>query len=325
MKVTAKAYTNIALIKYWGKRDETLNLPMNSSLSLTLDQFYTMTTVDFSEAYEADSFVLDGQTMTDEKLLPVRKFLNILRKEADSRLFGHVISENHVPISAGFASSASAYAALAAAGAKAIGLDYSMQELSRLARQGSGSASRSIYGGFVVWQKGERSDGLDSYSYPICQEQNQWPICFLAVEVSREIKTISSRVGMKRTVETSPFYLPWVNQVTEQMNQALAAIESRDFQQLGEVMEANALGMHGTMLGANPPFSYWNTGTIETMKRVTSLRQEGLIGYFTIDAGPNVKVLCQVADAQKMMNELQQLKEVQQVTLCQIGPGITYL
>ena len=151
-KVTARAHTNIALVKYWGKADEELIIPQNNSLSLTLDHFYTDTTVQFDPTLTADQFTLNGQAQETTK---ITKFLDIIRQMAASQLFARVESTNHVPTMAGLASSASAYAALALAGSKALGLDLNSKDLSRLARRGSGSACRSIYGGFVEWKKGD--------------------------------------------------------------------------------------------------------------------------------------------------------------------------
>src|SRR5699024_6146316 len=174
MQATAKAHTNIALIKYWGKRNESLILPTNNSLSLTLDGFYTTTTVHFQKELTADQFFLNEESIQGIQLERVTNFLDLVRNLAGERhLFAEVNSVNKVPTAAGFASSASGFAALAAAAARALGLKLTDQELSRLTRQGSGSACRSIYGGFAEWQKGSKTDGSDSYAVPIAP-QNHW-------------------------------------------------------------------------------------------------------------------------------------------------------
>ena len=190
-KVTARAHTNIALVKYWGKADEELIIPQNNSLSLTLDHFYTDTTVQFDPTLTADQFTLNGQAQETTK---ITKFLDIIRQMAASQLFARVESTNHVPTMAGLASSASAYAALALAGSKALGLDLSSKDLSRLARRGSGSACRSIYGGFVEWQKGDSDQ--TSYAVPLV-ENLDWDVKMIAIVVNDKQKKIASRAGMQ--------------------------------------------------------------------------------------------------------------------------------
>lgn len=321
---TAKANTNIALIKYWGKRDEKLFLPMNSSLSITLNKFYTITTVEFREDLKDDKLIWDKTPGSVNELMKISSFLDIIRKEAKVSLHANVITENHVPTAVGFASSASGYAALAAAATKAIGLHLSPEELSKIARRGSGSACRSIFGGFVEWQKGCVEDGSDSYARQILDE-NAWNLTILSVMVTVSQKKVYSREGMKRTVETSPFYQGWLYTVDEDLETAKNAIKNRDFESLGEVVERNALKMHATMLGANPPIIYWESGTLDVMHRILDLRQEGIPAYFTIDAGANVKVLCELENEDKVKHALTELKAVQKVISCNPGEGVRYL
>jgi diphosphomevalonate decarboxylase len=324
MKATAKANTNIALIKYWGKRDETLFLPMNSSLSITLDKFYTTTTVQFCNDLTNDIFLLNGHLANETDTMKISGFLDLIRNRAGMGLHAVVTSINKVPTSAGLASSASGFAALTAAAAKAIGLDLDKTELSILARQGSGSASRSIYGGFVEWEKGSKTDGSDSYANPLLLEQD-WNLSILSVLVASDQKGVSSREGMKRTVETSPFYSGWLDTVEKDLKSAKEAIKQRNFEMLGKVVETNALKMHATMLGANPPVIYWQSGTIEVIQHIQKLRSTGFQVYFTIDAGPNVKVLCLPNDEQRVYESLIDLPAVQHAFICHPGSGITYL
>lgn len=324
MKAKARAYTNIALIKYWGKRDETLFLPTNSSLSITLDQFYTETSVDFDTTLNQDQFSLDGHQVDQQEMKKISTFLAKVRSFTGEDRFARVDSVNHVPIAAGFASSASGFAALAAAAMKATGADFSKRELSQMARRGSGSASRSVYGGFVEWQKGEEADGSDCYAVPIL-DQAAWDLRVLSIEVTHEVKKVLSREGMKRTVETSPFFEGWLKAVAADLIEAKQAILARDFTLLGETLERNALRMHATTLGANPPFMYWQSSTVKVMEAVQTLREEGLEAYFTIDAGPNVKVVCQPKDEQQLLAALNNLAVVKHIYPCRIGPGVTYL
>lgn len=324
MKSTAKAPTNIALIKYWGKRDEELMLPANSSLSVTLDRFFTVTTVEFLEDATKDVFYFNGERASETETKKVSRFLDIVRSLAGSSLYATVHSQNHVPTAAGFASSASGYAALAAASAKAIGLPLEGSFLSRLARRGSGSACRSIYGGFVEWKKGELNNGSDSFAVQILDEKG-WDFTILSVVLENKRKKVLSREGMQRTVETSPFFQGWLNTVNTDLQLAKEAIRERDFEKLGTVAEKNALKMHATTLGADPPFLYWQPGTLEVMERVQELRLSGIPAFFTIDAGPNVKVLCLNEDEEAVVKELSALSSVKEIFSCHPGPGVTFL
>ncbi|MCC3357146.1 diphosphomevalonate decarboxylase [Bacillus sp. REN16] len=324
MKATARAFTNIALIKYWGKRDESLFLPMNNSLSITLDKFHTTTSVQFCECLMEDIVILNHSLMDTNEARKITTFLDRLRGSSGKRVHAIVDSINKVPTAAGFASSASGFAALATAATKALDLDVDKKALSQIARQGSGSACRSIYGGYVEWQKGEREDGTDSYASQVLDGKD-WYLSILSVTLSSEPKHISSREGMKRTVETSPFYSSWVVEAEKDLQIAKEAIRKRDFEMLGNVVEANALKMHATTLGANPPFLYWQSGTFEVMQEVQSLRQLGIQAYFTIDAGPNVKILCQPDDEQYIRKKMLNLQTVQDVHLCHPGPSVSLI
>lgn len=324
MKATARANTNIALIKYWGKRDEKLFLPMNSSLSITLDRFYSTTTVEFTEELREDKFILNNNLGSNEDRNKISNFLTKIRNIAGTNLYASIITENNVPTAAGFASSASGFAALTAAATKALGLELKDEELSVIARQGSGSACRSIYGGYVEWDMGTRADGRDSMAKQILDEK-EWKLTILSAIVATGIKKVSSRDGMKRTVETSPFYKGWLDSVSNDLNEAKLAIKERDFQKLGEVMESNALRMHATMLGAKPPILYWESGTVEVINCITELRLSGIPAYFTIDAGANVKVLCLPEYEDEIKKALIELKGVLQVIACYPGSGISYL
>ncbi|WP_430789189.1 diphosphomevalonate decarboxylase [Virgibacillus flavescens] len=324
MKATAKAHTNIALIKYWGKRDESLILPMNSSLSLTLDAFYTETTVTFNDSLTEDVFILDEEKIEGEQYTKVSTFLDLIRNFADRQgLYAEVRSTNAVPTAAGFASSASGFAALAAAATRALGLQVDESTLSRLTRQGSGSACRSVYGGFVEWEKGSEVDGSDSYAVPVAPKDH-WDVRVAAVVLSSKMKKVSSRVGMRRTVETSPFYTGWVDTIPTDLGRIKEAIQERDFKRLGEIAEANCQKMHATTLGANPPFTYWHDTTMTVMQTVQALRDKGVPAYFTIDAGPNVKVLYQPENEDFIEETLRQIPGVSNVILSRSGQGITY-
>lgn len=324
MKATARANVNIALIKYWGKRNEELILPTNNSLSLTLDGLYTTTTVHFKEHLTKDIFYLDNERVTGIAYDRVTTFLDIIRNEANKEIYAKIRSKNDVPTAAGFASSASGFAALAAAASKAIGLDVTDEELSRITRRGSGSACRSIYGGFAEWQQGTRPDGTDSFAVPIAP-QDHWDIRIAAVILSAQKKEVSSREGMKRTVDTSAFFKGWVDSNPHDLEQMKAGIAERDFEKVGQIAEANCLKMHATTLGAVPPFTYWTDATMTVMQEVQEMRDDGIPAYFTIDAGPNVKVIYLPEHEEAIQERLQRISEVTDITLSRAGQGITYL
>ncbi len=324
MRATAKAHTNIALIKYWGKRNEKLILPTNSSLSLTLDGFYTVTTTEFRDDLSKDVFILNGKEVEGEAYERVSSYLDLIRSYSKTERYAHIDSTNEVPTAAGFASSASGFAALAASATKALGLQLDDKELSILTRQGSGSACRSIYGGFVEWQMGEKEDGSDSYGVPIASE-NYWDVRMAGVVLTAKTKKVSSRSGMKRTVDTSPYYSGWLASVPNDLENIKEAIREKDFEKLGSIAEANCLKMHATTLAANPPFTYWLDSTVRVMHAVQQLREEGIPAYFTIDAGPNVKVLYLPESEAKVAAALKSIPGVTDVILSKPGPGITYL
>ena len=316
-KATAKAHTNIALIKYWGKRDEQLFLPHNSSLSLTLDAFYTETTVELDETLTADAFILNETVQGPQETQKVSQFLNLFRQEAGITTPAKVISVNHVPTAAGLASSASAFAALGFAMNEVSGLKMDRQTLSTYVRRGSGSATRSLFGGFVEWQMGTNS--ADSYAYQV--DDASWDIAMITVAVNTKQKAVSSRVGMKLTVATSPFYPAWLESAAQDLGHIKTAIQQQDFQQLGEITEANGMKMHGTMLGANPPFSYWEARTVEVLTKIRQLRGQGWQCYFTMDAGPNVKVLCRQSEAGQIQQLLQQEFPDNPIIVSKVGNG----
>jgi diphosphomevalonate decarboxylase len=286
---TATAHANIALIKYWGKADDDLIIPVTPSLSLTLDALYTTTTVRFG-AVAADTATLDGEPVTGKAMARIVALLDLVRDRAGIDLAAEVTSVNTVPTAAGLASSASGFAALAGAAAAAAGLDLSDRELSRLARRGSGSASRSIFGGLAVWHAG--TDDESSYAEPVADPTGlagQLAMVVLVLDAGE--KSVSSREGMRRTVQTSPDYRPWVDAHAGHLAEALAAVEAGDLPRLGAVAETNAAGMHATMRSAVPPVDYLTDASRAALQAVRDAREAGLPAWATMDAGPNVKVL----------------------------------
>ncbi|UXU49585.1 diphosphomevalonate decarboxylase [Staphylococcus arlettae] len=307
----ARAHTNIALIKYWGKADEDLILPMNNSLSVSLERFYTETKVTFSESYTEDTLVLNGETVNAAESKKITRFMDMLRAKTNTTLYSYIESENFVPTAAGLASSASAYAALASACNEALQLGWSDKELSRLARRGSGSASRSIFGGFVEWEKGY--DDTTSYSFPIDADRWEDDLAMIFVVINNKFKKVSSRAGMSLTRDTSRFYQYWLDHVDEDIAAVKEAISRKDFKGLGEVIEANGLRMHATNLGAQPPFTYLVPESYQAMEVVHQCRELGYPCYFTMDAGPNVKILVEKHNQAHVIEQLHQHFEPHQI------------
>ena len=320
-KAAVRAHTNIALIKYWGKRDEDEFLPMNSSLSLTLDKLYTDTFVHFDDQLIEDQFYLDNKKQDEKETKKISNFLDLFRSAANIDTRALVKSINHVPTAAGLASSASAFAALAGAANLATGLNLDPQTLSTFARRGSGSATRSIFGGFVEWNKGTSSE--DSFAIPI--DDASWDVGMVIVAVNREAKKVSSRVGMKQTVETSPFYPAWVETAETDLVNIKAAIEAKDFEKMGEITEHSAMKMHGSMLGANPPLSYFEPATMTAIRCVQELREQGIPCYVTMDAGPNVKILCRLTQADLIKDKLKPFFQDEQLIVTSPGDEIREL
>lgn len=316
LAVTARAHTNIALIKYWGKADSELMLPANSSVSMTLDQFYTETTVTFDADATADSFVLDGVRQDFLATTKITRFLDIVRALANTASFAHVESVNHVPTAAGLASSASAFAALALAASTAAGLNLTQQELTRLARRGSGSASRSINGGFVIWHRGH--DDASSFAEPV-QVNPNLNLRMLAVVLNHRQKRVSSRQGMAETVATSPYFPAWADAAEAASHAMVRALAGSDFAEIGAMVERSALMMHATTLAANPPFTYFQPETLATLQLVQDMRAKGLPVYATMDAGPNVKVLTTADAVLQVQGQLAAALNAP-ITVCAPGP-----
>lgn len=314
-----RAHTNIALIKYWGKRHQELFLPVTNSLSLTLDAFYTDTAVTFDAALVHDQFILNGELQDDAATAKITRFVNLFRQQKEIDLPVKVESYNHVPTAAGLASSASAFAALACACNAALGLNLSPQQLSTFARQGSGSASRSLFGGFVEWHKGYGDESASSFAEPI--DAADWDIAMLVVMLNKHSKKISSRIGMQLTMETSPFYALWEEEVERDLTAIKEAIATHDFDTMGRITEHNAMKMHATMIAANPSFTYWEPDSLKAMDIVHRLREQGISCYFTMDAGPNVKVLCRASQAELVQQAFATEFRLEQLAIAHTGPA----
>lgn len=300
-RAVAEAHPNIALVKYWGKRDRQLNLPAVSSLSLTLGPWRTRTAVSWGAEKDAVSF--GGHPASDAVAKRVLGFLDRLDPGRPPCV---VETDNDFPTGAGLASSASGFAALALAATAAAGRPIDAVALSRLARQGSGSACRSIFGGYVRWNRGERPDGLDSHATPIAPPEH-WDLRMVVAVVDPGPKSVGSTEGMERSRRTSNLWDAWVAGSEAHVAEAHEAVLVRDLQRLGEVMERSTFEMHATLHSATPPLMYWRGATVEVLHEVFALRARGVGAWATMDAGPQVKVLCAPDDAECVADALRPL------------------
>ena len=294
MKATALAHPNIALVKYWGKRDDALILPHQSSLSLTLAPLSVTTTVEFGAA--ADQVELNGHTAKGSERERVLRVLEAVRSEGGAKLGpARMVSRGDFPASAGLASSAAGFAALAVAARAAAGLPGDAKAASLLSRLGSGSACRSVQGGFCEWLRGERPDGTDSYAVQRFGE-GHWPELRMVVAIlNRDEKEVKSRDGMKHTVETSPYYAAWVKDAEAEVPRAVDCIQRKDLEALGALSERNAWRMHATALSAQPPLCYLHANTLGLIEHLREQRKKGMPVWFTLDAGPNPVLLTDAA------------------------------
>jgi len=316
-QATARAGANIALVKYWGKRERALNLPAAGSISVTLAGLETRTTVTPDPAIRADRFVLDGVEHLPERVGAV---LDLMRELAGETALCRVESENNFPTGAGLASSASGFAALVTAAGRAFGLELTDRKRSELARLGSGSAARSIFGGYVEMDAGRRNDGSDAVAQPLLAAE-EWPLEVVVAVTDSGSKAVGSRDGMNHTQASSPFYAPWVASVADDLETARGAIASRDFERLAEVAEHSALKMHASMLAARPGLIYWNPATLACLHAVRALRSRGAGVFFTVDAGPQVKAVCLPGEGPRVAELLRGQPGVSDVLVTGLGGG----
>lgn len=318
MKATAVAPANIAFIKYWGKEDERLRIPLNDSLSMNLSGAYTTTTVEFSSSYRTDTVELVGSAFSLSEQARVSASLDVVRRRAGCTTFARVVTKNTFPKGAGAAASASGFAALAAAAFAAAGVRVSERELTVIARMGSGSACRSIPDGFVVWEKGTSSDTSYARSlYP----HDYWDIRDLLVIVDSAMKKVSTSDGMK-TIFTSPNLHARLEAIPGRMMRITEALREKNFSLFGEVVEEDCLDMHKVMQTQTPPLLYWNENTRMLMDTIRRWRAQGLPVYFTIDAGPNVHVLCEGNNEHLVLENLQGLNGIETIIANKPAPGV---
>ena len=320
-RAAAFAPINIALVKYWGKRDDELNLPMASSIAVTLAELGSLTVVAPEENLDANIMAVNNKPINAAGLVRVGRVMRAIRERAgDTNVRAGIRSVNTVPTAQGLASSSSAFASLAKAAATAYGLDLSDTELSAIARLGSGSASRSVHGGYVAWKRGVREDGADSVG-ELIQPPEHWPLRALVCHVDVGQKKISSTEGMRLSRETSPYFDAWIERCRRDYEHCKVAIDDRDFAMLADVVENNCLAMHSAMMATEPPLIYWQPATLALIHATRRLRAEGAECLFTIDAGPSVVVLTTQRDLRPVADQLGQIPGVKTITQTRIASG----
>jgi diphosphomevalonate decarboxylase len=312
MQATAVAQPNIALVKYWGKRDVEQNLPAVGSLSITLDSLWTRATVEFGEQREDTLFVND--TAAPAMLARIRQCLDLVA--GPDRRRATVTTEANFPIGAGLASSASAFAALSVAADAAAGTGHERLTLARLAGRVSGSSARSLYGGFVELTAADE----DIMLTPL-DESGDWPVEVVVAITEEGPKPVGSGDAMIRSAETSPFYPSWIAQQSADLDVARNAIAERDFQGLADVAEHNCLKMHSVMWTSRPPVVYWNKATLACLESIRRLQADGVRVFFTMDAGPQVKAVCMQADADDVEAALVKTPGVIRTLRSRLGNG----
>lgn len=313
-KSSFRASSDVALIKYWGKKEPILRLPENGSLSIILAGLDTITTVAFQEELTQDHILIQGSSNPVETER-VCRHLNRIRQLAGVSLFAKVQSDNSFPKGTGLSSSGSGFAALTYAATKALGLSLSEKEMSILGRLASGTACRCVCGGFVEWKDGNSSDS--SYSETVFPADH-WQLCDIVTVVDEGMKRISSTEGHE-AAQSSPFFAARQQHIGQKIVAAKQAIAQKDFSQLGEIVEAEALEFHTILLTSHPPLIAWYPGTVQVMLEVQQLRREGIEAYFTINTGFNVHVITMPAYQQTVEQRLLNLPLVQKTILAHVG------
>lgn len=319
MKATARAHSNIAFVKYWGRKDEILRLPSNGSISMNLSNLYTTTTVEFVSSLKEDDIVVNG-IKNSEINERISRHLDRIRKIAHQKLYAKVVSQNSFAASAGMASSASGFAALTVAGLNAIGVTLSEKDTSILARQGSGSACRSIPDGFVEWLDGDTSD--ESYAYKLF-DPIYWDICDIVAVISKEKKDISTSVG-QQSAQTSIFFQTRLQHIAEKIKECKKLIKDKKFDEFGKLIEMEALELHSIMFTSWPSLIYLEPTSLSVIKTVKKLRGEGISAYYTIDAGPNIHVICLKKDVEVIAKRIGSVPGVMETIKNEASKG-TYL
>lgn len=313
-----RASPSLALIKYWGKSDRTANRPATPSLAITLQELASETRVYAIKRSSinqtiTDLVVLDGVLQAAERF---QDYFDGLRATLGPDLAFWAESTNNFPTAAGLASSSSGFAALTLSAAAAAGqAHYPLERLSALARLGSGSAARSLFGGFTLLP-------ADSESAQCLHGPDFWPqLRLIIVRIDEGQKDISSRSAMEQTRLTSPFYQSWIDNAPSVCDSALAALTARDLPGLGAAMRLSYLRMFSTMFAADPPIIYWQSRSLAVIRLCASLRQQGIDAWETMDAGPQVKILCAESVVETICAALKNELAIDSLIVDQAGSG----
>jgi len=310
MKATAIAPSNVAFIKYWGRKNEILRLPTNASIAMNLSNLLTTTTVEFKNNFSEDTIIFNGEQESIKGNRAI-KHLDRIRQLAHMQTKAKIVTENNFPSSTGLSSSASGFAALTVAAAKAAGLDLSEKELSILARQGSGSACRSIPDGFVEWLDGNKNE--ESYSVSL-YPPDYWDLADVVAVVSISKKDINTSEGHK-LAQTSPFFSTRLSLLNKKIALLKKYMKEKNFPAFGELIEAEALEFHAILITSIPSLIYWFPQTVRVMKSVKKWRAEGLSVYFTINTGQDVHIICQKKDVKTVAQLVEDIDEVQKTII----------
>lgn len=321
MKATAIANANIALVKYWGDRNKNLILPMEGSISVTMDEkLSTKTTVMFPENLKEDEIIVNGKKLIKpEELEKPIKQLNFIRKMVGVNLKAKVVSSSKIPFAAGLAGSSSGLCALALAATSALGLKLNKKQFSIISRIGSGSASRSVYGGFVEWKKGKKPDGSDSYAVQLAPE-NHWPeFRNIIAIVEKKEKKIKSRPGMRKTVTSSNLYLKRIENLPKTLNVVRRVILEKNLPVLLETTMKESNNLHAVCLDTWPPIFYLNDISKEIIYAIHQFNLNGIKAGYTFDAGPNVNISTLQKYVSEIKKILKNIKGIKEIFVCKIG------
>ena len=308
--VKVKSYANIAIVKYWGKKDAKKMIPATSSISLTLNDMFTETEMEFISDEDikisvekemkngdykdkfsdmADLFYLNGELQDSVHTEKISKVVDLFRENRSQKV--KISTTNNMPTAAGLSSSSSGLSAVIKACNELFEKNYTQSELAQISKFGSGSSSRSFFGPIAAWDK----DTGEIY-----EVKTDLKLAMIVLVLNENKKEISSRNGMELCAKTSTYFDEWVKQSEIDFINMKKYLDENDFEKVGTLTEENALRMHKTTETANPPFTYFNEKTYEAMDFVKNLRNSGEKCYFTMDAGPNVKVLCLEEDLEKL-------------------------
>ena len=312
MQSIVRTSPNIALIKYWGKRNTIKNLPAVDSISITLDNLWTEMNVIFSSDLSNDELFINEKKQNN--ISRVKNCIDSICGE--QRDYASIMSRCNFPISAGLASSSSSFSALVVAINSLMKKKWNTQLLANQAGSVSSSAARSIVGGLVQLNNEPEKIRITQLLSP-----NDWPLRVVIAITDKKEKAISSSKAMKLSADTSPFYSSWVEDQNDDIKEANSFISKKDFEGLASISEHNCMKMHSIMWTTRPSIVYWNSTTIDCMHAIRDLQRNGESVFFTIDAGPQIKAICLPENEEKIAKKLNEIKGVQSIMTSGLGSG----